>query len=947
LLIFAAIYSAQATHLRAGEITITRVSCTSLTFIITITVYTNTGSMVQFGAPGELDFGDGSDRLMLPANINATSRPDLGPNVGIATFTTSHTYSGPGHYIVNYNEPNRNAGILNMFNSVETKFYLESTLNIDPFLGCNNSPRLLVPPIDKACNGEAWYHNPGAYDPDGDSLSYEMTIPKQAMGNPVNNYRDPNAKEFYDRVGINYGTANENGNGPPTFAIDAVTGTITWDSPGAPGEYNIAFKVVEWRQVGNVWVNEGYVVRDMQIVVEDCLNNRPELQIPPDICVDAGTKIDADIFGTDPDHDSVKIEAFSEVLNQGLPPFPSPAVVTPSPAKYQATGPSHIAKLHFQWQTTCAHVAQQAYQVTFKITDRRLTGVQLVQFKTWRITVVGPPPKWQNITVNSNAQATLQWKAYACSNAVTMQVWRRVDSFNFSPPQCVTGMPSFLGYNKIAEVPVGQGTYLDNNGGQGLAPGAKYCYRLVAVYPQPDGAESYVSKDTCLATLPAAAPVITNVTVDKTDTQSGQITVKWTPPFDIPHVNYRYKVLRAEGFTGNGNVVSPHTGTLTDTTFIDTGINTEELVYNYRIVLFNNVNVAVDTSAVASAVRLETRPLANKIQLTWTANVPWSNTSQNYPTHLIYRGTEGTPENQMVLIDQVNVTAGRFTYIDSGQWNNTPLQIEQTYCYKVQTRGGYGNPKIKEPLLNFSQRNCAMTDDKEPPCKQLLSIKAIQCDQFFANAPCGQKTFSNTVTWLRPADPACRQDIRSYNIYVAAQVGAEFTLYRQNVRDTFYIDNDLPSFARCYRISAVDRSGNESELSDSFCFDNCPHYELPNVFTPNGDNCNERFSAFSDREVMDELGNGPCGPIDQVQQRLRCARFVEHVIFTVVNRWGKEVYKYESGGENNIYIDWDGRDNYGRDLSAGVYYYNARVTFTVIDPAQKTRDIKGWVQIVR
>src|SRR5436190_15922851 len=401
-------YSVQATHLPAGEITVTRLSCTSLTFIITITVYTNTGSQVLFGSPGELDFGDGSPHLVLPSNIAATPRTDLGPNVGIATFSISHTYSGPGHYVVNYNEPNRNAGILNMFNSVETKFYLESTLNIDPFLGCNNSPRLLVPPIDKACNGEAWYHNPGAYDPDGDSLSYEMTIPKQEMGNPVNNYRDPNVKEFYDRVGINYGTANETGNGPPTFSIDAVTGTIIWDSPGAPGEYNIAFKVIEWRNIGNVWVNEGYVVRDMQVIVEDCINNRPELQIPADICVDAGKKIDADVFGTDPDNDNVKIEAFSEVLNQGLPPFPSPATFTPNPPVYQATGPSHVASLHFQWQTTCAHVAQQPYQVTFKITDQRQTGVQLVQFKTWRITVVGPAPKWQNISVNTNGNATVQ-----------------------------------------------------------------------------------------------------------------------------------------------------------------------------------------------------------------------------------------------------------------------------------------------------------------------------------------------------------------------------------------------------------------------------------------------------------------------------------------------------------------------------------------------------------
>jgi len=44
---------------------------------------------------------------------------------------------------------------------------------------------------------------------------------------------------------------------------------------------------------------------------------------------------------------------------------------------------------------------------------------------------------------------------------------------------------------------------------------------------------------------------------------------------------------------------------------------------------------------------------------------------------------------------------------------------------------------------------------------------------------------------------------------------------------------------------------------------------------------------------------------------MSCARFVQGVTFTVYNRWGKEVYSYQSGGENNIYIDWKGKDNAG------------------------------------
>ncbi|MBL7863995.1 MAG: gliding motility-associated C-terminal domain-containing protein [Cyclobacteriaceae bacterium] len=951
---------AGATHLRAGEITIRRVNCTSLTFQITITVYTNTGSDIQFGQ-GLLDFGDGTTPHTTPTIPN-TVRTDLGANIGTVSYTTNHTYAGIGRFIISYLEPNRNAGIQNMFNSVETRFYMESQINIDPFLGCDNSPVLLVPPIDKACTGAAWYHNPGAYDPDGDSLSYELTIPKKEKDLDVNNYRDPNVKEFYDKIGLVYSESNEDGNGPPTFEINPVTGTLIWDAPGAPGEYNIAFVVLSWRKISGIWINQGFVVRDMQIIVEDCENQRPELIVPPDICVVAGTTINKDIFGTDPDFDKVKIEVFSEILSIG---FQNPASYNPNDGRYQVTSPMVQASVNFTWDTKCLHVKDQPYQVVFKITDDPPPGkgAKLVQFKTWNITVVGPPPTWNTIQVQPGRKVKLGWNPYTfldesktpdlvtpCTIAQTMQVWRRIEGNPFTPPECVTGMPESLGYTKIKEVPISQITFTDNNNGAGLAPGTKYCYRLVAKFPLPEGGESYVSQDIC-ETILADAPMITNVTVDKTDVTNGEVTVRWRPPFEIDQglfpPPYRYKVSRAEGFTGDLRITNLFTNSILDTVYTDIGVNTTELTYNYRVVLFDGNGTLVDTSALASSVRLDPKPQFKRIELNWTADVPWSNQSVNFPRHFIYRGPEGATEADMVLIDDVEITSGRFVYIDSGQFNGVPLSEEIIYCYRIETRGTYGNPRIIEPLINFSQINCAQPNDSIAPCKPALSITAKTCAQLVPSQSCEVNVFSNTLTWRKPEDEECRQDIRGYNIYTAPYVGAEFTLYAESVRDTFYIDSNLPSYAKCYKISAVDRAGNESELSEQFCFDNCPHYELPNVFTPNGDHCNELFSAYSSRQIIDENGEGPCGPVDLQTQRLKCARFVEKVEFVVTNRWGKHVYDYESGGERSIYIDWDGRDNSGNELAAGVYYYDAKVTFTVVDPSQRTQHVRGWVQIVR
>lgn len=948
-LLFGSASATWGSHLRAGEITVTRQNCTSLTFTICITVYTNTGSTIRFG-DGFLDFGDGSPIFRTPS-VDNTLRPDLPPNVGTVRYCTTHTYSGPGEYIISYLEPNRNGGILNMFDSFNTTFYLQTQISIDPFLGCNNSPQLLVPPIDKACSGAAWFHNPGAYDPDGDSLSYELVVPLRDRATPVSRYAPPNSPDFYR--GFDYNVANEEGNGRPVFSINQRTGTVTWNAPGLSGEYNIAFIIREWRKIGNEWVSMGYVTRDMQIIVEDCRNERPKLKIPPDICVEAGTLIDQRIFGFDPDGDSVKIEAFSQVFI-----LPSPARFTPDPPRFQTSNPNRDAVGVFRWQTTCDHVKEQPYQVVFKITDNPGTGPRLVDFQTWNIRVVGPAPKWKSAQLNLAARsASLEWDRYFCADrAERIEVYRRVDSFPFTPPECVTGIPDFLGYTKIGQTGPAATTFVDTNNQRGLAPGAQYCYRLVAFFPQPRGGESYVSAEICIPPIEAAAPVITNVTVDRTGTGAqgspvGQITVKWRSPFDLNRAQfpppYRYEVWRAEGFSGTNRLTRVSNGRQLDSTFVDVGPNTRETIYNYRIIAFDNNDTRIDTSFEASTVRLELASQLKKIQLNWQADVPWSINTNAYPLHLIYRGSLNQTENQFVLIDSVNVNQGRFQYLDSGQFNRQPLRENEFYCYRVMTRGAYGNPKINEPLINFSQIACAQPNDSEKPCTPQFStsLTGVKCEEFIEQTACEAALFSNVIKWNRPTDATCREDVRSYNIYVASKVGEEFTKLL-TVTDTFYVDRNLPSFARCYKIAAVDRSGNESELSESFCFDNCPRYELPNVFTPNGDGCNDVFSAFSERDVRDENGNFRCGePLADI--RLRCARFVQRVEFTVYNRWGGEVYNYSSGGERTIYIDWNGKDNNSQELATGVYYYSAEVTFDVVDPAQQTRTIRGWVHLIR
>jgi len=915
---------AQATHIRAGEVTIERKNCQGLTFIFYVTGYVDlVDGQVLFGG-GILDFGDGTPPVEVlrdnPRVEILLDEVDLGGGngVGVTRFRIEHTYSSNGTYIVTYTEQNRNEGILNMDNSVNTTFYVESVLRIDPFLGCNNSPAMLIPPIDFGCVGVAFYHNPGAFDEDGDSLAFEFVIPRKAEGTPVDNYREIDDPSF---MGL-----TENGQNPATFTIDNITGDIILDSPGLKGEYNIAFVVKEYRKVQGKYFLMGTVVRDMQIIIDDCTNNRPELEIPDDLCVEAGTNIQEIITATDIDGDAVKIEVLSGVLH-----FPdSPASFSPDPPVFQA----QPGQLQFEWQTTCEHIREQPYLVHFKVTDNPSEGVKLVEFGTMNIIVVAPSPKGLTSQVNSDRTIDLTWDSYACTNAEYLQIWRRVDSFSIVADDCDTGMPENAGYVQIAKVSSATTSFKDDNNGSKLAFDAKYCYRLVAEFAPPQGGESYVSTETC-GIIKADGPAITHVTVDETSNTTGKITVSWRSPFEIDQVlfppPFKYELWRGDGLSGSANT---KVMTLSaDTTFQDSGLNTKENTFHYIVKLFDSSGGEVRQSVSASQVDLEPTPLFQKIELNWQATVPWTNNSQTYPMHYIYRDQVLVGDlAQLVLIDSVDVNSVGFFYMDDGGFNNVPLEDLILYCYYVKTEGTYGNPNILAPQINLSQIICAQPNDTDPPCAPSLNLNLFDCESFLVDKDCNYSSFGNIINWHYDDTGECKEDLKGYNIYFS-ETGDEdsFELIDFVKDDTTYLHAGINSFKGCYYITSVDRSSNESEPSEIICNDNCPYYKLPNVFTPNGDGTNDTFR-----------------PLDQnsADVNAQCPRFVRSVNFGVYNRWGVLLYEYKSGGENNIYINWDGRDSQGTLLSAGIYYYAADVVFDVLIPDEREQTLRGWVQIL-
>ncbi|MEO8147406.1 MAG: gliding motility-associated C-terminal domain-containing protein [Bacteroidia bacterium] len=788
VLFFCCALSASATHNRAGEITYRQISL--LNYEATIVTYTKHSSNID--RPTLIIFwGDeppGSQGDTIP-RISQTNLPN---DIDINVYQKTHNYPAAGNYLLHCEDMNRNGGIINIPNSVNTSFYIQSLLQINPFLGPNNSPILLNPPIDQGCANQLFVHNPGAFDPDGDSLSYELFTCRGNLGTLCPGYFFPTATSF--------------------FRLDSINGDLIWNTPDnfSCGEWNVAFLIKEWRN----GVNIGYVERDMQITIYcSCPNNPPVLTVVNDTCVEAGTFISFDVSATDPDttNDKVNITASG-----------GPFLVQPDSA-YLSPQPSTSPYIRtFSWQTQCNHVRKSAYSVLFKAEDDHPnpapppTNFNLAVFKTVNITVVSPSPK-NPVAIPFGNTIHLSWNACVCTEAIGYDIYRRNGFYGFIPGYCELGVPAYTGYSKIASVTgLNTTTYTDDNNGAGLINGIDYCYMIVARFD--DGAESYASVEVC-SQLKRDLPVITNVSINATDATNGSVYIAWSKPTELDTVQtpgpFEYILYRSNDFTGSSFALVDSFFDLNDTIYVDSLLNTVNSPWSYKIEFYNLTpgnSFKIGQSQIASSVFLSIAPTDHSNVLSWHEKVPWLNAS-----YTVYR------QNISGVFDSIANTNLQ-TYTDTGLVNGTE------YCYLIRSNGNYSADGFVNPIVNFSQEKCATPIDNVPPCAPDLTVTP-DCPHF-----------RNILKW-KFNNAGCPDDVGMYNIYFAADSVNDMLLIGTvyNGADSIFIDDSLASIAGCYTITAVDTNGNESAFSEKICVDNCPIYVLPNVFTPNGDGKNDTF----------------------------------------------------------------------------------------------------------
>lgn len=816
-----------ATHNRAGEITYKQIS--DLTFEVTVTTFTYTLSKADRPS---LDVEWGDNSITNVARVSETFLPnDYKKNVYVA----QHTYPGPGVYRIVVQDPNRNLGVENIPNSVNVVFSISTILIVNTAVGRNSTPVLLNPPYDKAALGQIFIHNPAAFDPDGDSLSYELTVCTKEDGKPILNYSLPPASR--------------------AFYVDSITGDLVWDAPTALGIYNVAMEIQEWR----AGIKIGVVVRDMQIEVYETDNNPPVTSPLPDLCVEAGETVSLDITATDTDLDSVTLLATSGIFT-----------ATDCPATFTtlSSGPG-VTRARLSWVPCHSSIRHQPYDIVVKAEDSN-DDLQLVDIDNMSIKVLGPSPALLS-AVPIGKFVQLSWAAYNTDQIAGFSVYRRDGASSLVADTCYDGIPPSAGFVKVGYA---EGhntiTFTDTDNGNGLNAGTEYAYRIVAVYP--NGTESKPSNE-IVTSLISGIPLITNVSVRNTHPVNGSLMLAWQKPGQLDTIPangpYEYLIYRARGVAGTDweLIHTLPTADLNDTVYVDTLINTFDTGWIYRVELYNNAagnRFMIGYPGIASSLFITALPGDRKMRFTLVRNVPWINTSYDF-----YR-QEGEDWQLAGSTNQLEFT-------------DPDLENGTEYCYYVSSTGGYQGEGTPKNLVNLSQRTCAVPVDNEPPCIPALTVYS-QCDSMY-----------NMVRWTIE-DPLCYEDVAGYNLYYKQTTGEELGLLVSfDDRDILKYIHSLPDYvAGCYAVSAFDALGNESPLSPMICVDSCNFYEIPNVFTPNGDGVNDWLLA-------------------------KTSALVEQVEFRLFNRAGVLVFS-----TTEPRLNWDGTYK-GKVVPTGVYYYDCEV----------------------
>jgi len=852
ILFFLSAHVLFATHQKAAEITYRHVGGNLYEF--TLITYTYSRSLADRpwlfvswrGRTG------GGEIFQVQRNPQTDT---VGPITVRNTYRFNITFPGEGTFFISMEDPNRNGGVINIPNSINIPIFVETTLEKFSAMGSNSSPRLLNSPIDQGCVGVPFMHNPGAYDPDGDSLSFRFIPCRGANGLNIPNFRLPSASD--------------------SITINPITGDLIWASPETIGDFNIAILIEEFRN----GIRIGSVTRDMQISIQHCDNRPPVLHAPEHFCVLAGDTLRIPVRATDPDPtDILTLSATGGML----PPIRNSAVFSGN------TGVSPVYDTLI-WVPQHSDVQQQPHPIYFRVRDNG--NPNLNALRTTFVQVIGPAPELDSIVPTFDV-ISLYWTPISDESILGYRIYRSRSRSGITQGACDFGVTdgNYEWFVEIREDTIfrlrdsavkfevkGDSIFVlrDSTINQGFL----YCYRIVRLYR--NGAVSQMSDEFCTALL-SNAPIIEKVSIVETDENFGKIKLAWRHPLDLDVVadeaNFRYVIHRLNG--GTWEVLD--TNQIQDTIFLDTLRNTRDFYHTYKIKLIRQNGGSWSTvgfSNEATSVFIEAIGRSRRVNIEILQVSPsWSAESFD-----IYRKMAWQSDTAFEFI--TNTTLRNFTDIN--------LMNDSTYTYKIRAIGRHFNERINDyELINWSQRTNA-TPTIGPPCTPDFWV------ELFCN-PLEHRL----EWWWTIGDDCDMDDSTAFHIFFSPYMtGENFSEIGKVVSGNTFINPNV--FAGRYYIIASNQTADNqfffSERSEiryiSFqqFHDECMNYEIPNVFTPNGDGINDEFKIIWHFPPLD-FG-----------------------IFTIriFNRWGNLVFE-----SNDPHFEWDGINQAtGQPAPDGTYFW--------------------------